>query len=164
MLSSLKDKLLNVTKTVPLFSTTSDKGTVQCEANLNAGSEILSHYQNEWQALHNQSEENAKKAEKAATDIAKITHKIERDKKSLTVMTSLLANSNLKQNISNCTKQIEELYNSFNEVEEKLVKLEDLINNIEFENMKKQHRFHLQEYKIRKEGNCGCFMSVFNLL
>ncbi|EFA06602.1 dysbindin [Tribolium castaneum] len=157
MLSSIKDKLLNVTKTVPLFSTNSDRGHVQCEVNSNAGSEILSHYQAEWQALHNQSEQNAKKAEEAATEIAKITNKIERDKKSLSVMTHLLAHSNLNLNLVNCTKQIEKLYDSFREVEEELVQLEDLIETVEFENMKKQHRYHLQQYKVRKEESLKAF-------
>jgi hypothetical protein len=96
MLSTIRDKLLNVTKTVPLFSSNSDKGCVQCEVNLNAGSEILTHFQNEWEVLHNTNEDNAKKAAAAAATIAKITHKIDRDKQSLSVMTHLLTNSNLE--------------------------------------------------------------------
>jgi hypothetical protein len=150
-LSTIRDKLLNVTKTVPLFSSNSDKGCVQCEVNLNAGSEILTHFQNEWEVLHNTNEDNAKKAAAAAATIAKITHKIDRDKQSLSVMTHLLTNSNLKLNIANCTKQIERLYGSFHEVEEGLLHLEDLIDNIQFENMKKEHRYHLKQYKLRKD-------------
>ena len=152
MFSTIRDKLLNVTKTVPLFSSNSDKSQVQCAVNLNAGSDILTRYQNEWEVIHSTNEENAKKAEEAADLIAKVTTKIQRDKESLGVMTHLLSNSNLMLNISNCTKQIEQLYRGFSEVEEGLLQLEDLIDTVEFESMKKQHRYHLQQYKARKEG------------
>ncbi|RZC39986.1 dysbindin [Asbolus verrucosus] len=150
MLSSIKDKLLNVKKTVPLFSTSNDKGCVQCELNMNAGSEILTHFQNEWQTLHKTNEENAKKAQEVADTIAQVARKIDRDKESLGLMTHLLSNSNLHANIVQCTEQIEQVYDSFNEVEEGLLQLEELIDNIEFENMKKQHRYHLQQYRLRK--------------
>lgn len=165
MLSSLKDKLLNVTKSVPLFNSGNHAnniqgGNVQSELNLNAGSQILSHYQDEWEALHQLNEENAKEAEKVAGVIDRITNKVDRDKKSLVAMTQLLTQSNLGANIEHCTKDIKALFDSFALAEERLQQLEDIIENIEFEKMKKRHRYHLQQHQLRKSGTHLVYLST----
>lgn len=165
MLSSLKDKLLTVTKNVPLFSSgnhanNKQEGNVQSELNLNAGSQILSHYQNEWETLHRVNEENAKEAEKVAEVIDRITNKIDRDRKSLVLMTQLLAQSNLEANVENCTKDIKALFDSFILAEEELQQLEDIIENVEFEKMKKRHRYHLQQHIFRKSGTNFVYLST----
>lgn len=153
MFTGIRDKILNVRKNVSLF-TSDDTATKSKETpiiNQYAGAKLLDHFQNQWVEIHNSNEENARAAENVATEINNISEKITTSKKNIDLITHVLTNSNLISNITQCLNQVKELYGVSESLERKLVHLEDLLDQAEFEKMTKQHRFHLDNYKERKQ-------------
>lgn len=150
MLANLREKLLNVN----LFNTTEESSTVIKDTiNLNAGANILQHFQNQWEEIHKLNEENAKNADDAAKMIDQISHEIKSTKENVKLLTNLVSNSNLTENISNCLKEVQTLYKTAESVESDLIKLQELIDEVEFQKLKSQHQYHLTQYKKRKEEN-----------
>lgn len=148
MLANLREKLLNVN----LFTNTEESSTViKDKKKLNAGASILQHFQNHWEELHKLNEENAKNAEDAATKIEKISSEINTTKENVKILTHLVSASNLTENISNCLKAITNLYKTAESIEDGLIKLEQLIDEVEFQKLKSQHQYHLRQYEKRKE-------------
>lgn len=148
MLANLREKLLNVN----LFSTTEESSTViKDKINLNAGANILQHFQNQWEELHKLNEENAKSAENTAVMIDEISQKIKTTKENVKLLTNLVSNSNLTENISSCLKAVKTLYETASNVEDGIVQLQQLIDEVEYQNLKSQHQYHLAQYKKRKE-------------
>lgn len=148
MLSNLKEKFLNVS----LFANTDEKNKkAKDKINVNVGAEILQNFQTDWEKLHKINEDNAKEAQKVADTIETISEKIKTDKKNLGLITHILSTSNLTTNIANCLSIIRDLYTISENIENDLIKLEDIIEGTEYENMKKQHQYHLVQYKERKQ-------------
>lgn len=148
MLANLREKLLNVN----LFSTSEESPIViNDKINVNSGASILEHFQKQWEELHQQNEENAKNAEEAAQVIDEISKEIKKNNDNIKLLTQLLATSGLSESISNCLNSVTHLYESAELVETDLIKLEEVIDEIEFQKMKSQHRYHLQQYEQRKE-------------
>ncbi|KAG5897134.1 hypothetical protein JTB14_025087 [Gonioctena quinquepunctata] len=159
MLSSLKEKILSVS----LFNTTDEKQPCKkAEINLNAGAEILQHFQNQWEELHKINEENAKNAEKAAHEIERISAKINANKTNLELIEHIFTNSKLADNISRCLNAINDLYRSSEKIEHDLIKLETLMDEGDFQRLQRQHKYHLDQYQIRKEESLETFKSNLN--
>lgn len=148
MLSNIKEKLL---KSVPLFNheNKSNSKPDQC-LNPYAGAEIVTKYEQEWETLHKNNLSNVNAAEKLAEHIQTIANKVEHDKNNIETIVHL--NTDLKQPIKNCLTQIKSLYETCETIEGCLVDLEDIVEQVEFQNKKKLHRFHLNQYEIRKLG------------
>ncbi|XP_056642314.1 dysbindin protein homolog [Diorhabda sublineata] len=148
MLSSLKEKILNVS----LFNNGEDSQLSKKRLiNVNAGAEILAHYQNNWEELHGINEESAEKAEKLADEIEKISTFVSDNKKNLEFINNTVLYSKLSSSISKCLEDIQRLYESSENIEKKLIKLEDLIDEADFNKMKNRHVYHLEQYKMRKD-------------
>lgn len=148
MLANLREKLLNVN----LFNTTEEASIVTGDKiNLNAGASILQHFQKHWEELHKLNEENAKNAENVAKTIDQLSREIQTNKENIKMLTHLVCNSNLTENISYCLKGLTTLYETANCVEDGLIKLEQLIDEVDFQNLKSQHQYHLVQYEKRKE-------------
>lgn len=160
MLSSLKEKILNVKQNVPIFNTDGREIKEKETLNLNAGGDILQHFQNQWEEMHQINEHNAKKADGVAQNINKITSRITASKENLSLITHILSTSNLPGNIANCLENIKTLYTLSDKIERELIDLENLIDEVEFEKLKKQHRFHLQQYELRKEESLESFKNT----
>ncbi|CAG9859577.1 unnamed protein product [Phyllotreta striolata] len=146
MLSSLKEKILNVT----LFNT-EEQQIKRNPVNINAGAELLAHFQNQWEDLHELNEKNAAEAAKAAGEIEKITKFVNDNKMNIALINHILSNSNLIKNIDKCTDTIQDLYGLSENLEKQLVELEVLIDQTNFEKLKNRHRYHLEQYEKRKE-------------
>lgn len=151
MLNSLKEKLINSIKENVLQGDPKTSRPINSEINFNAGGQILKHFQEEWCELHKNNEENAKGVHSVVDYVNKISEKIETDKKSIALIEDILTNSKLNNNIQQCTVQIKQLHFSFEQVEKNLVILENLIDQVEFNNMKKRHKYHLELFKIKKQ-------------
>lgn len=155
MFSSLKDKLSNVT----IF--TSKKKSVEAnKKNLKVGFHILQQFEAYWEELHGLNEDNAKNASKIAETVNVLSDKIKADKQNIYLLIHILSNSNLTVNVTNCFNSIKNLQETSEDVEKNLVQLERLIDEIHFENMKKQHQHHLNSYIKRKEGALENFRIV----
>ncbi|KAJ8916299.1 hypothetical protein NQ315_016440 [Exocentrus adspersus] len=157
MLSSLKEKILNVKQTVQLFNADGNDRKRRKDVNLYAGAEILQHFQDHWAELHDINEQNAKKADEVAEEIDKVTHKITSSKKNLSLITHILSTSNLVQNITNCLDNVRDLYAQTDRIEKDLIDLENLIDEVQFENLKSKHRYHLEQYEERKSETLKSF-------
>lgn len=154
MLSNLKDKLLNVN----LFSSSEDRTAyVKDTVNVNAGAGILQHYQTLWEELHNANAENAKDADRIALEVDQISGKINSQKENLELLSHILSTSSLTSNITRCLDSINDLYKTSHSVEAELVKLESLIDQMGFENLKNRHNYHLNQYELRKEESLEKF-------
>lgn len=150
MLANLREKLLNVN----LFNTADEPKTVINEKiNLNAGANVLQQFQNNWEELHKNNEDNAKNAEIVAIMIDKLSGDIDKNKENVKLLTNIVTNYHLSDNISNCLKAVNTLYETAENVERNLIELEQIIDEVEFQKLKSQHQFHLYEYEKRKEEN-----------
>ncbi|XP_045483388.1 dysbindin protein homolog [Harmonia axyridis] len=147
MLSNIKSKLLNVSKNVFSQSDKNEKNTINYEA----GSEILDYFRNEWSSLHNASEDNAKKAAEVAEIIDTIQTRIKKTENDLETITDILTGSNLTNNINEAHVKINDLLNLCDTVEKGLIEFERTVDEIEFQDMKKRHAYHLTKYEERKE-------------
>lgn len=162
MLSSLKEKILNVKQNVPIFNIEGrEKDIKENETiNLYAGADILQHFQNQWEDMHQINEHNAKKADGVAQEISKVTSRITASKENLSLITHIISNSNLCGNITNCLENIKTLYTLSDKIERDLINLENLIEEIEFEKLRVQHQYHLQQYELRKEESLESFKNT----
>ncbi|XP_072385196.1 dysbindin protein homolog [Diabrotica undecimpunctata] len=159
MLSSLKEKILNVS----LFHTGDEiQRTKKKLINVNAGAEILTHFQDQWEELHKINEDNARKAEKIAQEIDKISSYVSDNKKNLGLINHILITSQLSSNIDKCLKNIQELYNTSQTIEKDLIQLEDLIEQADFNKLKQEHEYHLEQYRSRKEDSLASFKTELN--
>ena len=151
MLTTLKGKLLNVSK-IGLLSPTSEEQPIKHQTHaLNAGTEILTHYQEQWAELHNLNEENAKTAEKLAEKINVLHSKTVRDCDNVIDITQLLNSTpTVNKSMEMCCQQIAHLHKSFENVEKGILDLEDLIERIELEKRKVEHKYQLALYKEKK--------------
>ncbi|XP_050311688.1 dysbindin protein homolog [Anthonomus grandis grandis] len=153
MFNGIKDKLLNVTKTVSLFATedSGSKAKGVKPFNPRAGSGILHHFQNTWQEIHDLNEENALGARRAAQQIEIISKKIVSSKTNMKLISHIFTSSNFESNIAQCLNTLKDMYSVCEEVEKKLLDFEVLLEDIEFDKMVRQHRLHLENYRVRKE-------------
>ncbi|CAG9836723.1 unnamed protein product [Diabrotica balteata] len=159
MLSSLKEKILNVS----LFHTGDEiQLTKKKLINVNAGAEILTHFQDQWEELHKINEDNARKAEKIAQEIDKISNYVSDNKQNLGLINHILITSQLSSNIDKCLKNIQELYNTSQTIEKDLIQLEDLIEQADFNKLKQEHEYHLEQYRSRKEDSLASFKTELN--
>ncbi|KAL3287767.1 hypothetical protein HHI36_002229 [Cryptolaemus montrouzieri] len=134
MLSNIRVKFLNVSKNVKFLQ--NEKTKEENLVNYEAGSEILDHFKREWEILHETNECNARKAAEVADNIEKIYSKINKNKNNVGIITEILTNSNLISSIKGVGRQIGDLYDLCDKVERDLLQLEDVIDEIEFQNLK----------------------------
>lgn len=160
MFTGIKDKLLTVKNNVTLLTTgdspLKSKQPEQTPFNPKAGSAILQHFQNCWEELHGLNEDNARAAENVTTHINQTSSAINKSKEDIDMVGHILTSSNLTTNIAQCLKQMNILYSSCEIVEKKLLELEDLLDETEYQQMVKKHRHHLDSYKTQKQGISDC--------
>ncbi|KAB0805535.1 hypothetical protein PPYR_02523 [Photinus pyralis] len=151
MLTTLKGKLLNVSK-IGLLSPTNEEGPTKSPVNtLNAGADILTHYQDQWADIHSLNEENASSAAKLAAEINLLHTKTSVDYTNVVEITHLLnATPTINKSMETCCEQIKHLHTSFQNVEKGILDLEDLIERIELERRKVEHKYQLALYKEKK--------------
>lgn len=153
MLTSLKGKLLHVSK-IGLLSPTSEEKPIQKPSiDLNAGAEILSHFQQEWAELHELNEHNAKNASALAETINNMHEKINKDYNNIVDIVHIVnGNPSLDKSIDKCVVQLQQLHKSFQNTEKSLINLEQIIDKIELEKKKTDHKYQLALYKEKKLG------------
>lgn len=156
MFVNLKEKIISVGRNVKFFSEV--KPIVQSNypnVNLNAGAQILNHYQHDWEEIHELNEENANNCDVLAHLIDDIHKNVSNDHRSVTDISYLLSNGtqSLSDSVDNCVKQLENLQQSFDVVEKDLLKLENLIEIQELQERELEHRFQLALYKEKKLAN-----------
>lgn len=156
MFLNLKEKIISVGRNVKIFS--ESKPFIQSNypnVNLNAGAQILNHFQQQWEEIHKLNEENAKNSDNLANVIEDMYKKVSNDHRSVTDISYLLSNGtqSLSESVENCATQLENLHDTFEVVEKNLLQLENLIETLELQERELEHRFQLALYKEKKLGN-----------
>lgn len=119
--------------------------------NLDAGADLLHHFQLEWNELHELAEENAVKAQEVDTFVTSIYQKLEHEWNNITCLNNTLAIiPKINNGIQNLMDQIGTLEEMFEEVEEALYQLEDLNEMLDLQSRQLDHRFQLALYKEKK--------------
>lgn len=150
MLTGLKDKLLRVSSLSPREENPTVPFT---NVNPNAGSELLTHYQQQWSEIHQQNEENAASIARIAAQICEMNSKTTRDHGNVAQLMHLLTvPNNIKVSVETCVGQLRELHDTFGAVEKELIALEDVVEDLELERKKSEHKLQLTLYKEKKMG------------
>lgn len=120
---------------------------------VNAGAEILKHFQQQWVQLHTLNEVNCKNASVVSNNITDLSFKYHRSKQNISELNEwLISIPFLKESINNCARQMSEIYSVCDSLEKNLLELEDLIEQTEFEVNKAHHINQLKLYKQAKLG------------
>ncbi|XP_026464250.1 dysbindin protein homolog [Ctenocephalides felis] len=131
------------------------------DVNYFAGCKLLEKYQNDWESMHNLTEENAKTAEMLANLIDKIYKDTESHKRKMMDLNIALANiPYLVSTIDSCSKSIEEIGLQFRNIEKDLFQLENLIEVLEIEDRKLKYADQIQSYKQKKLENLERYRST----
>ncbi|RZF45483.1 hypothetical protein LSTR_LSTR009354 [Laodelphax striatellus] len=128
--------------------------------NLNAGGEILQHYQKKWNELHAIAEENAKKAQDVDdyiisldADVAKKLTNIE------SFNAQLLRMPQVVDGVHSLIRNIGTLQNSIDKVEKLLIQLEDIVETQHLQEEQLEKRFELAMYREKKLADLDSFRS-----
>ncbi|XP_054710676.1 dysbindin-A-like [Uloborus diversus] len=160
MLENLRDKILNVQHDLSTSIRNLTTGENQAsrgkkqnykEVSQNAGGSMLHHYQELWKELHESDAYNAKKAEEVDSVIGNL-HSFCFDHLSVVrqLNIQLAALPQLQTSIMDLMSKIGELEGVFEEVEDALMNLEDVIETQELQERQLDHRFQLAMYKEKK--------------
>lgn len=121
------------------------------QVNYGAGADLLHHFQQQWNELHDLSEENSIKAREVDILIGGVYEKIDRQWHNIVLLNSALATiPKINNDIKNLMDQLGTLEEAFEEVEASLYNLENLNEILELQNHQLDHRFQLALYKEKK--------------
>lgn len=121
---------------------------------VSAGAELLHHYQSRWEQLHGYNEANAKRAEEVdalTTGLHSHCHQQLASIQQLSLQVAQLPK--LQQGVQELMKTIGELEGMFEEVELRLVSLEDVIETQALQERQLDERFKLALYGERRKGH-----------
>lgn len=160
MLENLRDKILNVQHDLSASFRNLATGEGQASKSkkqnykgisLNAGADLLHHYQQLWAELHENDATNAKKAEEVDTTLGNLhSYCFEHLSLIRQLNTQFAALPQLQTSILDLMGKIGELEGVFEEVEDALMNLEDVIEIQELQERQLDHRFQLAMYKEKK--------------
>lgn len=123
------------------------------QVNYGAGGELLEKYQEEWVAIHDNAEKNARAAEEVDKLILDIRDTMEQRLKSATELAQNLAYiPTLTATVAKVMNNLKNVQKLMKTVEEELVEYEDIVERSKMENWKLDHQYHLTLYKEKKMG------------
>jgi len=118
---------------------------------LEAGSEVLSHYQDGWRRIHEGSEQNARHADRADREVSRVHAEYEKQWRHVAMLSNLIGQlPKLNADIEGIMHSLGELENLFIEVEVSLLALEDTIDAREAQEKQLEQRFQLAIYQERR--------------
>ena len=118
---------------------------------MNAGSDLLNHYQNQWHELHGKNEQNANLAMQLAKSINQIDSET---KKHHAIMSEFLYQLStlpqIEKTISSIENELVKLKHQFVQIEQKLTLLEIDKQKEDFGKIKLDHQYQLAVYKEKR--------------
>ncbi|XP_036303971.1 dysbindin isoform X2 [Pipistrellus kuhlii] len=169
MLETLRERLLSVQQDFTSgLKTLSDKSreakvkskprTVSYLPKYSAGLELLSRYEDTWAALHRRAKECASAGELVDSEVVMLSAHWEKKKTSLIELQEQLQQlPGLIADLESMTANLMHLENSFEEVENHLLNLEDLCAQCELERCKHMQSQQLENYKKNKRKELETF-------
>lgn len=164
MLENLRDKLYSVQQELSAglkilkageVSLTRSKSQLfkkkHFSCNFNAGADLLLHYQKQWEELHNNNEENAKKAEEVNQLIENLHQNCQHEGTTMQQLNVQLTQvPRLQTSVLTLMNKIGELEGLFEEVESALLSLEDVIETQQLQEQQLDQRFQLALHKEKR--------------
>ncbi|XP_022205176.1 dysbindin protein homolog [Nilaparvata lugens] len=159
MFDSLRDKLQSVQEGISASFRGLAVGeipqTVQIPekhaVNINAGGEILQHYQRKWNELHAIAEENAIKAQDVDDCISSLEMNVTKKLTSIENLNSQLVRiPQVIDGVHSLIRNIGTLQNSIDKVEKLLIQLEDIVETQHMQEEQLEKRFELAMYREKK--------------
>ncbi|XP_013115920.1 dysbindin protein homolog [Stomoxys calcitrans] len=124
---------------------------VPSNVNVAAGCNLLAKYEDEWKIIHQNNEENARKAQDVAKQIVSIETQMNQQ---YVVMSDLIhclsAIPNLVGKLKDCQQTVKEVQELGHEVEKELEKLEDLCAECELQEYMLEKQCELSKFKQKK--------------
>lgn len=148
--NNLRQTLQEVQKVKNIFK---EKQKVNNESKVNygAGGALLEQYQEQWAELHENADKNAKAAEEVDKLIIEIHESTKARLHSATELAQNLAYlPNLTVSVAQCIDSLRNVQALMADVEDQLVKFEDIVERSNMEKWKLDHHYHLTLYKEKK--------------
>lgn len=121
--------------------------------NVAAGCNLLAKYEDNWKIIHQNNEDNAKKAHEVAKQIQDIESQMNQQKVVMSDLIHCLAGiPNLVLKIKDCHEAVQEVQDLSLSVERELEKLEDLCAECELQEYMLEKQCELSKYKQKKMG------------
>ncbi|XP_036044048.1 dysbindin isoform X1 [Onychomys torridus] len=169
MLETLRERLLSVQQDFTSgLKTLSDKSreakgkgkprSAPYLAKYSAGLELLSRYEDMWAALHRRAKECADAGELVDSEVVMLSAHWEKKRAGLSELQEQLQQlPALLQDVESLMASLARLERSFEEVENHLLRLEDLCGQCELERHKHAQSHHLESYKKSKRKELETF-------
>lgn len=151
--NNIRQTLLEVHKVTNIFNKDkpADLPRAESQVNYGAGGELLDKYQEQWVAIHDNAEKNAKAAEEVDKMILEIHEVIERRLNSAKELAQNLAYiPTLTAKVAEVMDSLKNIQGLIKTTEEELVEFEDIVERSKMENWKLDHQYHLTLYKEKK--------------
>ncbi|RWS14544.1 dysbindin-like protein [Dinothrombium tinctorium] len=127
--------------------------TKKVKVDLNAGAELLHHYQQHWENLHKQSEANAKIAEEVASVIDRINESVMRKNAIINEFISLVSSiPSMHESVGNVVDDLKQLEKNILLVEQRLTELEEAKQDEAFKKMNMNQAYEVALYREKKSA------------
>ncbi|XP_077284401.1 dystrobrevin binding protein dysbindin [Arctopsyche grandis] len=124
--------------------------------NLNTGADLLSKYQMQWKAMHEDAEQNSNTAEQIDRIMLQIHTSVKGQLDNFVQINTILGTlPQVTSLVDDCISQVKELAVMFEIAETEMIDLEDLIERTDFKRRQLEHTFQLTMYKERKLEELG---------
>ncbi|XP_044282227.1 dysbindin isoform X2 [Varanus komodoensis] len=151
MFESLRERLLSVQQDLT-------SGSVQCLPEFSAGLVLLSRYEDTWAALHRAAKECARAGELVDSEVVMLSAHWEKKRSSLLDLQEQLQQIPVfLADLESTTASLMQLEESFKEMENHLLYLEDLCGQCELERYKHMQVLQLENYKKAKRKELEIF-------
>ncbi|XP_061448701.1 dysbindin isoform X2 [Rhineura floridana] len=168
MFESLRERLLSVQQDLTSgLKTLGDKSreakiskqrTVQCSPEFSAGLVLLSRYEDTWATLHRGAKECAKAGELVDSEVVMLSAHWEKKRSGLLDLQEQLQQIPVfLADLESTTASLIQLEANFKEMENRLLYLEDLCGQCEFERYKHMQMLQLENYKKTKRKELEVF-------
>lgn len=123
------------------------------QVNFGAGGELLKKYQEDWVAIHDNAEKNAREAEKVDKIITDVCGTLEQRYDSINKLAYYLSCiPTLTATVAEVIDSMKNVQKLMKNVEEELLDYEDVLERVKMLNWKRDHQYHFAFYKDRKMG------------
>jgi len=149
-LGSIKDRIATIGEGLKSQFTTESESD-EAVVNLQAGAQLISHYQTAWRCIHDNAEIVAKQAEITDREVSRVAAEYDKQWRHVSKMSSLVATlPDINTQIQDVMKSLGQLENLFMEVEVSLLALEDTIDARDAQEKQLEQRFQLAIYQERR--------------
>lgn len=137
----------------------------ESKVNYGAGGALLEKYQDDWVAIHDNADKNAKAAEKVDNLITELHETMKKKLQSAQELSQNLTYiPTLTATVAEAMDSLKNVQELLKTVEEELVEFEDIVERSKMENWKLDHHYQLTVYQEKKMGETLICCSMNRLI